>query len=1586
MLVATALAVYLLLHGSALFAVDFDCAIPNGKCAAPEPDEWYCSGFATNASAICTQLRTGPHCTTYDEVRAQLTDSAFDYGQPLICSLTSSFTTPVVGETYYLGLLDGGQRNFIFHGTRRGITDPTCRDFDPGGGSVGCGRTIHCPKGYPLASDGAKNVCFRPDNMPPEDEGKNKGTCPTLTGGSAFTKHPINIGTGNKVLAETDVPAFSRGLTFKRVYNSVLAEDATPIGKGWQHNYAVRLRVDVNTQPSPDYYSVAAAIRDDGRIIRFIKLSSTSDWTTDPDVTDRLTTLMDGSGAIVGFQLVDGKSDRIESYDAAGVLQSLNDIRRGQVSTLAYDPSGHLFSVTDDSGRELRFGYDADNRMSDVWKPTSDLGNPASPHWQYGYDAVGRLTTVTGPDASSRTYLYENATYPYALTGIIDENGTRYVTYSYDAQGRAYAENLWADTGSTIAVDQHSLTYQANNATTVTDPLGAVRTYQFEFNQGVAVLDSVSLPCSTCGTTGAIQSRTYDPATGFTDLETDFNGTVTDHDYNSRGLETQRIEAKTVTGGSTPTEKRTIQTDWDGVFRVPTERRTYNVNGALETKTDWIYNARGQVTARCEIDPADVSGYACSATVVPGIAAKVRRWAYSYCEQADVTAGKCPLIGLLKSVNGPRLPGDMGIGGIDDTTTYTYYPADDATCGSGACPHRHGDLWKVTNALGQVATESVTYDKNGRVTRSKDANGTYTDFIYHPRGWLTDRIVRASATGTPGAGDATTHIDYDAVGNVTKVTSPDGDYLAYTYDNAHRLLKITDKLGNTIDYCPGGVGSGTCLDAAGNRLTEKISDSGGAMKRQLTRLYNTLSQITQINNAAGTPKEQSDSFDSPVNGVALTDGYDANGNREMMQDGRGSKTNQSFDPLNRLKNTIQNFQGTDPDPNANDVSTGYVYDSRDNLRQVTDPDGLNTVYTYDGLNNLTNLSSPDTGSNMYDYDKAGNRTSFTDNRGTQTTYSYDALNRLRTVSYPTGSLNISYSYDQSNATTGCTTSYPLGRLTTMTDGSGSTTYCYDRRGNVTTKKQITNSITFTTTYTYTLGDRLASIVYPSGMVVTYGRDNAGRVNFVSYTISGMTMTLVSNATYYPFGPLNVLTFGSGRTLTKTYDADYAIDKITSSAAGGLTLDFSVDVMGNIVNASQTIAPVTPDRTYIYDPLYRLTTVQTGAVPPSSLEAYTYNKTGDRLSAAVNGGAATTYSYTTGTHQLASVGGTARTYDPNGNTQTGVATGFTFNYDDKNRFATAVNGTTTYSYQTNGRGERVRKAKSGIGLGPTEYVYNETGQQLGDYVGTGGPQTEYIYLDATPIAMIKGGALSFIETDHLGTPRRAVTPSTNAVVWSWDLLGNSFGDAAPSGSVVLNLRFPGQYYDGEFGLNYNYFRDYDAATGRYLESDPKGLRGGINTYDYVSSSPLLFFDPKGLEQWVGCGDGSVAPYGSCAPFKIPPAKCTLSVGVNLGFAGVQSGISYSDRHGWGWDPYQPEHTLLPDIGVGLTFCCKLEGRCNNTTAPPPPMFTYPWGDRADAVSAGYRRMGVSVSAELEVCVSGGLGVGSPLNTVQQHGTF
>jgi RHS repeat-associated protein len=124
-------------------------------------------------------------------------------------------------------------------------------------------------------------------------------------------------------------------------------------------------------------------------------------------------------------------------------------------------------------------------------------------------------------------------------------------------------------------------------------------------------------------------------------------------------------------------------------------------------------------------------------------------------------------------------------------------------------------------------------------------------------------------------------------------------------------------------------------------------------------------------------------------------------------------------------------------------------------------------------------------------------------------------------------------------------------------------------------------------------------------------------------------------------------------------------------------------------------------------------------------------------------------------------------------------------------------------------------------------------------------------------VVRDDEVYYVESDHLGTPRAVIDPYRNLAIWSWDFIDNPFGEVAanedPDGDAQLfmfNLRYPGQYFDQETGLHYNYFRDYEPGTGRYLESDPIGLKGDISTYRYVADSPIKYNDPQGLSPCLG----------------------------------------------------------------------------------------------------------------------------------------
>ncbi|MBF0526408.1 MAG: DUF4329 domain-containing protein [Deltaproteobacteria bacterium] len=167
------------------------------------------------------------------------------------------------------------------------------------------------------------------------------------------------------------------------------------------------------------------------------------------------------------------------------------------------------------------------------------------------------------------------------------------------------------------------------------------------------------------------------------------------------------------------------------------------------------------------------------------------------------------------------------------------------------------------------------------------------------------------------------------------------------------------------------------------------------------------------------------------------------------------------------------------------------------------------------------------------------------------------------------------------------------------------------------------------------------------------------------------------------------------------------------------------------------------------------------------------------------------------------------------------------------------GSSTTSYAINGLGQRVSKSSASA---TTIFVYDEAGHLLGEYDSAGSVIEETVWLGSLPVGVLKPGALYYVNPDHLGAPR-SIIDTTGATVWKWDK--DPFGNGAPTGTLIYNLRFPGQYFDVESGLCYNMARDYSPTLGRYVQSDPIGLRGGVNTYSYVGNGPINWRDTSGL---------------------------------------------------------------------------------------------------------------------------------------------
>jgi YD repeat-containing protein len=1065
-----------------------------------------------------------------------------------------------------------------------------------------------------------------------------------LAGGNG--SNPIDSATGNKSQREVDyVGSGVFPLRFERTYNSHRAADveARPIGVGWSHTYSAHF----NTVYEPGGGLAVRMYRPNGAIQKFSYNGSV--WTGDPDITARFAAVV-VSGFIESATYTT-QDDTVETYNADGRLLTITN-RDGLKQILTYatasGTSAYVQRVTDPQGRTLTFTY-TDGQVTGL---TDSSGVSIA----FGY-LSGDLVSAAYPAASGtavRSYLYNEAgqtggiSQPHLLTGIVDENNQRFASWGYDAQRRGTLSVHGPYAGGTA--DRVSIVYNPNGTSTITDMHGQVRTYGFDVRHRVARIAQLDVPCDHCA--NVAQAKTYD-ANGYPDLSTDFRGSVADENYDTRGLRVQVVEASNDSGGN----RRTIQTDWHATARVPAERRVYNAAGTLVARSNWTYNGRGQTLTFTQTDLV---------TAVPRTTTTV------YCEQSDVTAGTCPFVGLVKSVNGPRSD-------VADAVFYAYYVADAPTCASApsACPYRKGDLRTVLNGLGQVI-ETLKYDGAGRPLSIKDVNGVITDYEYHPRGWLTASKVRGT-NNTIETDDLVTGIEYWPTGLVKKVVQPDGVFTSYTYDAAHRLTEVTGSDGIRVVYT---------LDNAGNRVEEKSYGASGTLYRQLGRVYDALGRLSTQADAQNNPTDFS---------------YDANGNIDTTTDPLGRIADHDHDPLNRLKLTLQNVGGIA-------AQTQFEYDALDNLTKVIDPKGLATSYVYNGFGDLTKLTSPDTGITYYAVDRAGNRSVQIDARGITVNYSYDALNRLTGASYADTSYNQSYTYDTTQTACAAGETFGKGRLTRVENGNGALLqYCYDRFGRMVRKVQTVDGQALTLRYAYTKAGELQSVTYPGGLVVSYQRNALGRVSaIVVAPPGGSGQVLLSSVLYYPYGPALSWKYGNGRLLSRPHDRNYWPTAMRDDRAGGLQTGYGYDVAGQVTELRQPANPAVKLARYRYDGLGRLDQTQDGPTG-TPIETYGYDATGNRSSLTDSVGTQA-YGYPANSHRLTSVAGVARGYDGAGNLATIGGTAREYFYSPTGRMrATRSGGITTY-YAYNGHGEQVRRFHAAPGSPGQEYfLYDEAGR-------------------------------------------------------------------------------------------------------------------------------------------------------------------------------------------------------------------------------------------------------------------------------------
>ncbi|GHA19348.1 type IV secretion protein Rhs [Arenicella chitinivorans] len=1210
---------------------------------------------------------------------------------------------------------------------------------------------------------------------------KTHGSCGT-------TGNPCNPASGNKFESEVDLARGSLGFT--RYYNSTNLVDLG-MGKGWRHTYLKRLALNGTS---------LSVISESGRGELWTENGGV--WQGDAD--SKVALVENASG----FQLT-RPNGNVENYDTFGRLASTLSTQ-GEQTSYQYGIGGYLSQVTDHDGNSLSFEY-----VGGMLSAVSD-GDDAT--YRYEYDANRNLTAVIFPDETPgndadnprKIYHYEDTNFPNHLTGITDENGDRFGTYSYAVDGKVISSEH-SVTSNLVGQERIDLTYQAGG-TLVTDAAGTNVLWTFQDVLGASKITAKTNQTDNKGITQVWDSN------GNLTSRTDAENRVTTYGYNATNQKTSMTEAYGTPQARTTTYEY-VSADIDLVTKVITP----SVYGSNFKEVVTSYDTNLNVTA------VTTNGYDLQGNPV-----------------TRATTFQHDTYGKVTQIDGPRTD-------VSDITTLEYY-----NCTTGA---ECGQLKKVTNALGHETTYDL-YDAAARLKQMTDANGVVTTYDYHPRGWVLSVTQTPPSNGQDAPSPRVTTYEYDFVGQLKKTTMPNGVETYYDYDAAHDLREVRDNYGNKITYT---------YDAKGNRETEQYFDPSGTLERTTTTAYDMRNFVSSINSGGSITQMVNDAVG---NTVTLTD---PNVNPD---------TTHNFDPLNRLTSTIDALTN----------SSGYDYDVADQLTQVVASNGATTDYEYDDLGNLVTEVSPDRGTITYTHDAAGNVLSVTDARSITKTYAYDALNRLVSVTYPDTTESVSFAYDACAAGT--------GRLCTRTDQSGSYTYGYDAYGNVTHESRTELGVTYTTSYTYDANNLLQGIVYPDGREVEYHRDAAGRVTRLATKVGATAWADVFDVqTYRADGLITGRTYANGLVSTRGYDLQGRLESIDIGTLVQRTYQY--DANGNLTDRSPG------NVVYGYDVLDRITSEDN-----LDLLSWTYDANGNRLSEDENS-QLSLLTYHTNTNRLQTVATTVYNLDAAGNTtDDGIRT---YTYNDAGRMETiSQSGQLVATYTYNALGQRTRKVLAST-QATTLYHYDLAGYLIGESDETGQFSAGYIHSDGQPIAVYKhADALSsqpgdgdgdgsgespvdppeeeepgttppayaptdaleglyYIHTDHLLTPRW-VSDENAQLIWTWD--SSAFGNTAPNDDVdldgvalTLNMRFPGQYYDAESGLFYNWNRYYDAGLGRYVTSDPIGIGGGANTYGYVGGNPLAYFDPLGLEIV-----GSWKKYPT--PFNISLTISNFTLNVNL----------------------------------------------------------------------------------------------------------
>jgi RHS repeat-associated protein len=1037
------------------------------------------------------------------------------------------------------------------------------------------------------------------------------------------------------------------------------------------------------------------------------------------------------------------------------------------------------------------------------------------------YDVQGYLTSYSDRNDIKVSFSYETVGTTKRVTGISDHFGTQVLTFEYtgsqltairDTTNRRvqYRYNSNGNLSEVIDVLGNSWTYGYTGSTLVshTDPEGRTLTRQFTtngFSGGFTYADGTKTEYTFDYDSSKRQHYVREKTgTGkITESWIDEEGDVIRKDLNGRTIST--LVKDTAAHTRTETDARGLKTireydQWLNVTKI-----VYPDGATVSTTYDPVFsNVTQKIDERSVITKYEYDAKGNLTRITEALGRTEQRVTeYTYDQYGNRLTQK-------------RL-GDAFT--QEATATFEYDTSGNPTALIDAEGFR--TEWSSFDAAGNARTKRDARQKLW--TRTYDAKGTLTsesDPLNHGKRIEYDKAGLRKKT-IDAVNNETTHA-YDTRGNLVSVTDPYGGVIRYEYNGDNQQTKQTDQEGKSqaTEYDVDGRLLKR-IDGNGNVIQYVYGDPTSGLDNLLVKtLYPTYSQEYKYDNRDRVI-EVIDILDANTRFSSKTV-YDPIGNRTATTDKENKTTTFAYDALGRLTGT------TDPASGL----TQYAYDCRDNLIALTDPKNQTHRFEYDRRNLKTREIRPLGQAIAYIYTATGQLDSMIDAKGQVKRHVYDDAgrrtgeNHFTTASAGTPVKAITYTYNNRAGLTG------------YNDGTTQGATSYDVR-QLRKAGEIVNYGSFSLSYSvdYYANGLKKSFTGPDGVTVNYTYDTNNQLSAVQLPIGNITVN-----TYQWYWPIQT-TLPGGTTRTQAYDPLMRLTAINVKDPAQnpvLNYQYSYDKADNITQKATEHG----NYSYAYDNLYRLT----AATNPSPLisETYTYDPIGNRI----------TDSQTPGNWQ----------YDAD-NQLTQAGTNISFTYDANGNTTTKTEGTnvTNYIWDTFDRLIEVRDGSNNL---IASYAYDPFARRLWKEVNT--TRTYFFYADegliaeannsgavtnlygnrpksawgTDPVYLKQGNSYYFFQNDHLGTSKKLLA-QTGTVVWS--VKAQAFGQTIvdPSSTITNNLRFPGQYFDSETGMHYNWNRYYDAKTGRYITKDPIGLRGGINFYTYANQNPNRNVDARGL---------------------------------------------------------------------------------------------------------------------------------------------